>query len=325
MPDLQQAFTLIVLANLLLMAACGPGAAAGAPRAASTAAATSLAEDRSGAENMTPSPLLRPADAPGVRSVKACPITTPIQDQPAKDPNADPFGFGYWYINADRTLWAGPLEENYPWRAGGNKVMWIRPRGTQLIIAGRRLDAEAPPLTAWIPDGYRTGFQVTGMTFPTEGCWEITARSGDHELRFVTKVAPSDQSLARGDCESFANLVKFSDFIVIGTVDNTDTDGRSYAWQHVRVDRNWKLPPDWSTFGDSFDLLQDLRAQPLLEKGHRYVFFIQYVEPWRIFCPQHSLSEVLGDQVVPVTGSPLWSSQTLKDLRAEIDGLMSRH
>ena len=69
-------------------------------------------------------------------------------------------------------------------------MIWIRPQGTQLTISGRRLDSDAPTLKAWIPDGYRTGFQVTDMKFPTEGCWEIMARSGDHEFRFVTKVAP---------------------------------------------------------------------------------------------------------------------------------------
>ena len=129
---------------------------------------------------------------PETRAAKDCPLTTPIRDEPPPDPNADPFGVNYWYINADRTLWAGPVEGNYPWQAGGNKVIWIRPQGTQLTISGRRLDSNAPPLKAWIPDGYRTGFQVTGMTFPVGGCWEITARSGDHELRFVTRVAPGN-------------------------------------------------------------------------------------------------------------------------------------
>jgi hypothetical protein len=70
-------------------------------------------------------------------------------------------------------------------------VLWIRPQGTELVITGRRLDAEAAPLEASIPCCYPTGFQATGLTFPIEGCWEVTAQAGEAELRFVTKVLPS--------------------------------------------------------------------------------------------------------------------------------------
>jgi hypothetical protein len=167
---------LFLVTILLVVTACASGAAVGAPLSTGEVRSTST---------ITPSPLPRAAD---------CPITRPIQDQPPKDPNADPFGFTGWFINDDRTLWAGPIEDSFPWRADGNKVIWIRPQGTQLAIDGRRLDADAPPLKTWIPDGYTTGFQVTDMEFPTEGCWEITAASGKSELRFVVKVAPADAS-----------------------------------------------------------------------------------------------------------------------------------
>ena len=43
-------------------------------------------------------------------------------------------------------------------------------------------------ITAWIPDGYGQRSQSTAITFPTEGCYEIAARSGDSQLTFVTKV-----------------------------------------------------------------------------------------------------------------------------------------
>ncbi len=115
-----------------------------------------------------------------------CPITTPVFDEAPDDPNADPFGSGPWFINEDRTIWAGP----YPWVAGsqGNKALWIRPAGTELSVTGRRLDGDAPPLTAEIPCCYTTGFQVTGLYFPTGGCWEVTATAGDSKLQFVTMV-----------------------------------------------------------------------------------------------------------------------------------------
>ena len=86
------------------------------------------------------------------------------------------------------------MDDSFAWHVGGNKVTWIRPQGTQLTIAGQRLDAAAPPLKTWIPDGYTTGFQITDMAFPTEGCWDITAVSGKSELRFVVKVTPTDTS-----------------------------------------------------------------------------------------------------------------------------------
>jgi hypothetical protein len=69
-----------------------------------------------------------------------------------------------------------------------SKTYWVRPQGTQLVIGGRRLDASAPPVEAHIPCCYTSGFQIIGLFFPTEGCWEVTAKSGDSELQFVTQV-----------------------------------------------------------------------------------------------------------------------------------------
>ena len=121
-------------------------------------------------------------------SALPCAATRPEVAQPSKDPNADPFPYGPWYINADRTIWAG-------WDAadlheGQNKVLWIRPQGTQLEISGRRLDSASPPVVARIPCCYTTGFQATGITFPTAGCWEVKAKAGSSQLNFVTLVKP---------------------------------------------------------------------------------------------------------------------------------------
>jgi hypothetical protein len=69
------------------------------------------------------------------------------------------------------------------------KWPWYRWVAGTLTIEGRRLDAPAPPLEAWIPDGYGdSGFQVSGITFPTDGCWEITGRVGEGSLTFVVLV-----------------------------------------------------------------------------------------------------------------------------------------
>ena len=116
-----------------------------------------------------------------------CAVSDFIRGEPPQDPNADPFGFGERYVNRDRTIWV----RREPWRAGpdGNKVIWIRPAGTQLVITGRRLDVPAPPLRVQAPCCYPTGFQVTGLISPTAGCWEISAKAGASELHFVTEVA----------------------------------------------------------------------------------------------------------------------------------------
>lgn len=69
------------------------------------------------------------------------------------------------------------------------KFPWTRGVRGELEITGRRLDAEAPPVRAEIPEGYGSiGFQASGIIFPTQGCWEITGRVGNVSLSFVTKV-----------------------------------------------------------------------------------------------------------------------------------------
>jgi len=73
----------------------------------------------------------------------------------------------------------------------------VRPQGTQLVISGRRLDASAPPVEAHIPCCYGSGFQIVGLHFPTEGCWEVTASAGDGELLFVTEVKRSSPTRLR--------------------------------------------------------------------------------------------------------------------------------
>jgi hypothetical protein len=131
--------------------------------------------------------------APGTEAIEqpsACVVTEAIRAEPPRDPNADPFGTGPWYVNADRSIWAGWDAIRMVAGPKGNKVLWIRPQGRQLTISGRRLDANASPATATIPCCYPTGFQASGLTFPTEGCWQISAKAGTSELTFITRVGP---------------------------------------------------------------------------------------------------------------------------------------
>jgi hypothetical protein len=130
-------------------------------------------------------------------SCAASPLT---RESAPPDSSADPIRHANWYINADRTIWAGPVPDD-GWPSGGKlsvggvvvddqKTYWVRPQGTRLVISGRRLDAVAPPVEAHIPCCYTSGFQIVGLFFPTEGCWEVKATAGEKELQFVTQVKP---------------------------------------------------------------------------------------------------------------------------------------
>jgi hypothetical protein len=138
------------------------------------------------------------ASGPQTREAASCPASPVITETAPSDPSADPIVQSEWYINGDRTLWAGPMPKG-GWSSGGQlysgnrvikgqKTYWVRPVGADLAISGRRLDASAPPVEAFIPCCYKSGFQIVGLYFPTEGCWEVSARAGASELRFVTLV-----------------------------------------------------------------------------------------------------------------------------------------
>ena len=72
----------------------------------------------------------------------------------------------------------------------GMKFGWYRLTNGYLTITGRRLDAPAPPASGLtFPGGYGlTGFNASGVIFPTEGCWQVTGRVGRVALTFVTFV-----------------------------------------------------------------------------------------------------------------------------------------
>ena len=129
-------------------------------------------------------------------SADACPLTEPVWARfPEDSAVLDPPAFGYYFVNEDRSIWASAWwtgqEENYL-HAGeeGNKVGWFRPAGAELEITGQRLDGQATPLESEVPCCYPTRFQATGLIFPTEGCWEVTAKAADSELTFVVRVEP---------------------------------------------------------------------------------------------------------------------------------------
>ena len=65
----------------------------------------------------------------------------------------------------------------------------------ELEIEGRRLDAPSErSVSAYHspvlgdPVLGASGFHIGKITFPSEGCWEVTGRAGDASLTFVTRV-----------------------------------------------------------------------------------------------------------------------------------------
>jgi hypothetical protein len=126
----------------------------------------------------------------------SCPVTEPVWILAPDDPAVDnPPAYGYYFVNEDQSIWASAWwtdAEEYQLSASedGIKVGWFRPAGAELVITGQRLDEEAPLLESHVPCCYPTRFQATGLYFPTEGCWEITAEAENSVLSFVVLVEP---------------------------------------------------------------------------------------------------------------------------------------
>jgi outer membrane murein-binding lipoprotein Lpp len=121
----------------------------------------------------------------------ACPVTRPNGSLPP----GSTFGSEF---DGNGSLWVGVPQSNVvvgePDASGAvsDKFGWWRAVSGTLSITGQRLDGAAPPLTASVPDGYGdSGFQSSGITFPSAGCWEVTGRAGGASLTFVTLVLAS--------------------------------------------------------------------------------------------------------------------------------------
>lgn len=147
----------------------------------------------------------KPLDVP-----VTCPVTKPYQTNlfvpPSPYPAKAPAG-SFWF-GSDR-LWTA-LPANGSWKGlphytpndptfrqklffGREGYDWQTEPQPRLQVTGKRLDSSTWPLQSdqanngWIqPD---QPFMVTGINFPTLGCWEITARYEDNELTFVVWVA----------------------------------------------------------------------------------------------------------------------------------------
>ena len=139
----------------------------------------------------TPFPLTREAMA-------ACPVSLPNGKSP---PYEADFNLGNETETIFTIPWPGgkliftPHGPGFKYADGSLEMKWpwYRTVPGDLIISGERLDAKAPPMpriTLRGPgDGYgETGFHPSGLLFPGEGCWRVTAQVGTESLMFVTLV-----------------------------------------------------------------------------------------------------------------------------------------
>ncbi|MEO8357218.1 MAG: hypothetical protein ABI621_15025 [Chloroflexota bacterium] len=163
-----------------------------------------------------------PTNVPGVLSLtetaqaevaastppKACPVTTAgnatFEAPEPYSPNA-PWDGIFWF--GSEGLWTA-LHTNgvgagLPHSPEGytQKIMWWsklfnvkHEQKPALIVSGRRLDAEAPPLRFY---GATNAFaddigdaMLTGVDFPTLGCWEVRGEYKKSELTFVVWIVP---------------------------------------------------------------------------------------------------------------------------------------
>jgi hypothetical protein len=140
------------------------------------------------------------------RATETCPVTLPRAKSPPGLGPRPPFpGLGAdprWHSNT--FLWTGlPLDGAYvpdprSLAADGSveaKLFWFAAviQG-EFSLMGERLDASSPPLLVHrVNRGSMTRFRGSGtwatpVTFPSQGCWRLTARVADVSLSFVMKV-----------------------------------------------------------------------------------------------------------------------------------------
>jgi hypothetical protein len=133
----------------------------------------------------------------------SCPVTQPPTPRfvPASRFPTAPYSSDFYF--GSEKLWV--RLPNRPWRGvdapnGGRRVKfpWFaddlgleESRSPDLSITGRRLNASAPPLNVEGPHlAWTTYYALTSaLIFPSTGCWEISAKRKDTQIKFVMWVA----------------------------------------------------------------------------------------------------------------------------------------
>jgi hypothetical protein len=133
----------------------------------------------------------------------ACPVTIPRGGKPPRTQRPQPYWHGngllWTWLPLDGTFEGKPENDGWPGDPPGSigtKLYWFGLQGDGLTLTGERLDAESPPLVVHRVNSGQASFWAgptwaTPVSFPTEGCWRLTARLQDITLSYVLKVVRS--------------------------------------------------------------------------------------------------------------------------------------
>lgn len=180
---------------VLILTACDMPVGNGRPLATSQPIAT---------KSLTIAATILPNNPP-----TTCPITNPSNmpfTPPSPYPATPPSNYvgEFWYgtpelwtmLRTDGT-WSslpqsgvGYTQKVFWWRQGYDMNTEPNPK---LTVTGKRLDAQAPPLSASSATNASADFgeaMLVGVDIPTFGCWEITGQYNGTELSFVVWIAP---------------------------------------------------------------------------------------------------------------------------------------
>lgn len=187
-------FTLPIIILALLVTGCAGSAAAQVNKVTPTSALVK-ADPTTTPEVTTKVP---PADCPV--TVPQNPDFVPPEPYSPTSPFPDSFWYGtntLWTLVPVDGVWGGlPSEHGYGqkvfwWREG---YIWNEEPEPKITVTAERLDA--PAQTFETSDGTNAyagdigSAMLTGVTFPTEGCWRVTGKYGNAELSFVVWIAP---------------------------------------------------------------------------------------------------------------------------------------
>ncbi len=123
---------------------------------------------------------------------RSCPVTLP--NHPASPPFGVSRKLGYRQGQIATDLWPFGVtlvqrSDITPDGSLGVKVGWYRYGRGRIRIAATRLDKPGRVIRTSVPSGYgSTGFQASGIYFPSAGCWKVTATVGRSHLTYVTVV-----------------------------------------------------------------------------------------------------------------------------------------
>lgn len=137
-----------------------------------------------------------------------CPVTTAgnVSFKAPEQYSSDAPWEGIFWFGSEE-LWTALHTDGVWWGLPNNpdgytqKIMWWsklfnvkHEQQPALIVTGRRLDAEAPPLKFYGATNASAGdigdAMLTGVDFPTLGCWEVRGEYKKSELTFVVWIAP---------------------------------------------------------------------------------------------------------------------------------------